>query len=499
MPLPSDKPREPDKKFVACADASYVQAIVRANCVLPPGPATFMPSMLRYLVDPYGVFRALARKYGDPFLLPIPGTPGSVVTCSAEGVRAVIGADREQFTPLISEATYQLFGRASIFVQHGDDHHQARKLMTPPFHSRRLGDYGALMESIVERHMATWQPGDVVPMHAVAHQMTLDIILRVLFGIEPHDARSRRFHAALDAGLDELGPLILHTKFLRRKFFGFGPWSRALRLVEDMRAALMAEIELHRADHDPDAPERDVLDGFLRARYEDGRAMTDLEIRDRLSDLIIGGHETTAVAIAWACYELCRDRASLDRLHAELDAGWTGPAPAQLAAVPYLEAVCLETLRLHPSVVFLSRRLARPLAMQGYEIPAGMAVSMALPVVHTDERVFPDPLRFAPDRFLGRTYAPAEFLPFGGGHKRCMGPAFGLYELEVTVATLLRAFDVAAKRDRASASRPRTITVVPRDGVDLVLRARRGGRRPSRPITPAPETASAPSALRAAR
>jgi cytochrome P450 len=455
----------------------------------------FMPSMLRYLVDPYGVFRALAKKYGDPFLLPIPGTPGSVVTCSAEGVRAVISADRSQFTPLISEATYQLFGRASIFVQHGDDHHQARKLMTPPFHSRRLGDYGMLMESIVERHMATWKPGDVVPMHVVAHRMTLDIILRVLFGIEPNDDRSRRFHAALDDGLEELGPLILHLNFLRKQFFGFGPWARAMRLVGEMRAALTAEIELHRATHDPSAPERDVLDGFLRARYEDGRAMTDLEIRDRLSDLIIGGHETTAVAIAWGFYELCRSPESLERLSADLEAGWTGPAPEQLAAVPYLEAVCNETLRLHPSVVFLSRRLARPLVMQGYELGPGMAVSMALPVVHTDERVFPDPLRFMPERFLGRTFDPAEFLPFGGGHKRCMGPAFGLYELKVTIGTVVRAFDFVAKRDRVSPCRPRTITVVPRDGVDLVLRARPTRRRA---VTPVVETASAPNGLRAA-
>jgi cytochrome P450 len=437
----------------------------------------FMPAMLRYLVDPYGVFRALAKKYGDPFLLPIPGTPGSLVTCSSEGVRPIISADRSQFMPLISEATYQLFGHASLFVQHGEEHHNARKLMTPPFHSRRLGDYGAMMEAIAQRHMTDWRAGEVVPMHAVAHRMTLDIILRVLFGIEPHDARSQRFHRALDDGLDALGPLILHTKALRRNFLGFGPWARAMRLVEDLRAALMAEIARHRAE-----PHDDVLDGLLHVRYDDGSALTDLQLRDRLSDLIIGGHETTAVAIAWAFYELGRSPAALDRLVTELDEHWTGPSPEQLAALPFLEAVCLETLRLHPSVVFLSRRLARPLVIQGYEAPAGMAVSMALPVVHTDERVFPDPLRFSPERFVGRTYEPAEFLPFGGGHKRCMGPAFGLYELQITIATVLRTFRIAPLRDRASAARPRTITVVPRDGVDLVLRE----RRTRRSVTTAP-------------
>lgn len=459
---------------------------------LPRGPATFLPSLLRYLVDPYGVFRALARKYGDPFLFPIPGTRGSVVTGSPEGVRAVIGADREQFVPLVTEATYQLLGECSIFLQAGDHHHEARKIMAPPFHAHRLGEHGAIMESIVARHMAGWRAGDVVAMHAVAHRMTLDIILRVLFGIAPgHRDRLARFHAALDEGLDSLGPTVLYARPLRRRFGGFGPWSRALRLVDDMRAALMAEIARHRASPGPG----DVLDALLAARYEDGSALGDLEIRDRLSDLIIGGHETTAVAIAWAFYELCRSPDAMDRLVAEIDARWTGPDPRQLAALPYLEAVCLETLRLHPSVVFLSRQLARPLAVQGYEVPAGMVISMALPVVHTDERVFREPLRFHPERFVGRSYAPSEFLPFGGGHKRCLGAAFGLLEMKVALATVLRAFRVALLHDRPTGARPRTITVAPRRGVELVLVERRASatRRPAG-VRPAAETASAPSA-----
>ena len=452
---------------------------------LPPGPASFVPSLLRYQVDPYGVFRALAKKYGEPFLLTLPGTQGTVVTGSAEGARVIIAADREQFTPLVTEVTPQLFGDASIFMQKGDAHRQARKLMAAPFHAHRLGPYGELMETITEHHATSWRTGDIVPMQSAVHRMTLDIILRVLFGIAPGEPRSQRFHRALDDGLETLGPAILYAKFLRRRFWGFGPWSRALRLVDDMRSALMAEIALHR-----ERPgSGDVVDGLLRARYEDGSPLTDLEIRDRLSDLIIGGHETTAVAIAWALHELCRAPEAMERLVAELDAKWAGPDPAELAALPYLEAVCQETLRLHPSVVFLSRRLAKPLELLGYELPAGMAVSMALPVLHTDPRVFPDPLRFAPERFVDKTYEPGEFLPFGGGHKRCMGPAFGLYEMKITIATLLRAFRIGLARPATAAARPRTLTVVPKDGVDVVILEKRASRG----------TASARSRVAAAR
>lgn len=441
---------------------------------LPRGPASFFPSLLRYLVDPYGVFRALARDYGDPFLFPVPGTPGAVVTCSADGVKAVVSADRDQFTPFVTEATYQLLGECSIFLQRSDQHFQARKLLTPPFHSQRLREHGEVMAAIVGHHMADWRAGDVVPMHTVAHRMTLDIILRVLFGIGPDTPeRLLRFHAALDDGLDSLGPMILHTKALRRRFGGFGPWSRALRLVADLRAALMAEIAEHRAH----PGSGDVLDVLLAARYDDGRALTDLELRDRLSDLIIGGHETTAVAIAWAFYELCRSPEAMARVVDEIDARWTGPDPRALEALPYLEAVCLETLRLHPSVVFLSRQLARPLQLQGYDVPAGMTISMALPVIHADPRVFPDPLRFFPERFIGKSYAPSEFLPFGGGHKRCMGAAFGLHEMKVTIALVLREFRLALRHARPTGARPRTITVAPRRGVDVVLVERRAHRR----------------------
>jgi len=451
---------------------------------LPPGPTSFVPSLLRYQVDPYGVFRALAKKYGEPFMLALPGTPGTVVTGSAEGARAIIAADREQFVPLVSEVTPQLFGDASIFMQKGDAHRQARKMMAAPFHAHRLDRYGELMETIVQHHMTSWRTGDVVPMQTAVHRMTLDIILGVLFGHAPGEPRSQRFHHALDDGLETLGPAILYAKFLRRRFWGFGPWSRALRLVDDMRAALMAEIQVHR-----ERPGNDVIDGLIRARYEDGTPLTDLEIRDRLSDLIIGGHETTAVAIAWALHELCRAPHAMTRLVDELDANWTGPNPAQLEALPYLEAVCNETLRLHPSVVFLSRRLAKPLDVLGYQLQPGMAVSMALPVLHTDPRVFPDPLRFVPERFVGKTYAAGEFLPFGGGHKRCMGPAFGLYEMKVTIATVLRAVRIALARPAGAAARPRTITVVPKDGVDVVIVEKRVTR----------ETASAPSRVAAAR
>jgi cytochrome P450 family 110 len=429
------------------------------------------------------VFRALARKYGDPFVFPIPGTPGSVVTGSSEGIASVIGADREHFVPLVTEATFQLLGASSIFLQRSDDHRQARKIMTPPFHTYRLRDHGPAMAEIVAGHMASWRAGDTMPMHVIAQRMTLDIILRVLFGIGPADRdRLQRFHAALDDGLESLGPAILYARPLRRRFGGLGPWSRALRIVEDLRAALMAEIALHRARGGTAV--EDVLDVFLAARYDDGQPMSDLEIRDRLSDLIIGGHETTGAAISWAFDELCRHPDVMTRLVAEIDERWAGPDPRDVVAVPYLEAVCLETLRLHPSVVFLSRQLARPLAIAGHDVPAGLVVSMALPVVHTDPRVFPDPLRFQPERFLGRSYAPSEFLPFGGGHKRCMGAGFGLHEMMVTLATVLRGFRIALRDMRPASARPRTITVVPRRGVELVLVEKRTPRAIMARVTP---------------
>lgn len=216
----------------------------------------------------------------------------------------------------------------------------------------------------------------------------------------------------------------------------------------------------------------DMLDQLMRARRPDGSALSDREIQVHLSDMVVAGHETTTVAIAWTCYELCRHPSVMARVVAEID---RHPAPrdaAALAQLRYLEAVCNESLRLHPPLVFLSRTVARPMCVAGHDVPAGMGVSLVLPLIHRDPSTFPEPQQFRPERFLERGYGPDQFLPFGGGAKRCLGSSFAVQEMMIVLAALLSRFKIRLRRDRPVRARARIITVAPADGVELVLERR---------------------------
>ena len=424
------------------------------------GPATATLTLARYMLDPYGVFPALLARYGDPFHLPLPGSPGTIVTGHPEGVRAIIGADPDTFEPWRIEATAILLGEQSLFLQKGERHRAARKLLTPPFAVGATRGFAGMMRELARAGFSSWDRGGRVRVQDTTQQITLSIIVRALFGARGE--RAALLERTLADGLDSLGPAILYLKFLRRELGGFGPWARALRMVGKLRELLLEEIASRRAGGGPGG---DVLTGLVAARFDDGTGMTDVEIRDRLSDIVVAGHETSAVALSWLAEELGRHPVVRARLDEELQALHPDADPAEVAALPYLDAVCQEVLRLHPPLVFLTRRVVKPLELRGRVIEPGCGVSMAVRAVHTHAGTFDDPLAFAPERFLDRSYAAHELLPFGGGAKRCIGAAFGMMELKQIAFEMLRRYELELVSTKPAHAAARTITVCPRGGV----------------------------------
>jgi cytochrome P450 len=261
-----------------------------------------------------------------------------------------------------------------------------------------------------------------------------------------------------------LSPSVMFIKALQHNFFGLGPWARLQRTTGALEAHLNAVLDERRRDG---KPREDILSMILEARYDDGSAMTNRQVFETMMTLVIAGHETTALSLAWALWLLHRHPAVLERLMAELatvDAG----DPEAVTKLPYLEAVCNETMRLKPIASSILRVLKEPLDFAGYRLPAGTAVAASIIALHRREDLYPEPNAFRPERFVERTFAPWEFMPFGGGNRRCIGSAFALFEMKIVLAAVLRARKMTLVNKGEIGEAPRSTVIGPRKKITFV-------------------------------
>jgi cytochrome P450 family 110 len=427
---------------------------------LPPGPKSALWQTLRYLRDPDGMVSSLAARYGDPFTVPTLGGP-IVTTGTPEGVKAIFGADPETFSPYGAEGFLPVLGRGSILVQHGAAHRRSRKLMQPPFHHARMRAYGAAMVEITLRHFAA-APGGRFDVERLFRDISLEVILRTVFGIG--EARVGPARAAVLGAIGGFSPVLALFSRLRHSFFP--PWRRFVRLLAAVHEMLRSEIEARRAKSNGDGGGSDICALLVAARDEDGRAMEDQEIIEQLFTMVVAGHETTATALSWAVDELWRQPELLGRAREALRP--TGGEPEKLAAEPLLDAICAETLRLRPLIAIAGRRLERPFVLGGRELPAGVGVGACLLTAHRRPELYPEPDRFSPERFLnGKAFPPHEYLPWGGGARRCLGAAFAMYELKLVLGTLILNGTLELTGPRARFG-TRAATMGPKGGVKVV-------------------------------
>jgi cytochrome P450 family 110 len=433
---------------------------------LPPGPRSSIGSLVRYFRDPIGCMQPLTQEYGDTFLFP--GNPALVMTGDPAGIKAIYTADPDTFEPLNQDLGI-FVGPRSVILASGANHKRARKLMMPPFHGARMRSYGEQMIHLATEIGKKFEVGQTVTTSDTLQGLSLDVILQVVFGVTERASMEALGRLLLEI-TNGISPLLALFPALRREFGGMGPYARFLERRRRLHAALDDLIAKGKAA----GAREDILSLLLAARTEDGQPMDDEEIRDQLILLVVAGHETTAIAMAWALYALHRpeNAAVLGRLRDELSALGPDPEPEKLAKLPYLEAVCNETHRRYPLAPAPSpRKLLRPLEVVGYNLPVGTGVAAAISVAHFREEVYPEPMQFKPERFLDRTYSPFEFLPFGGGARRCLGAAMASYEMKLVLGTWIRnhRFRLASlKPDKGAV---RLANAGPRHGVKLVVEA----------------------------
>ena len=350
-----------------------------------------------------------------------------------------------------------LLGENSVLVLDEKRHIGQRRLLLPPFHGERMQGYGEKMAAIAAREIESWPTGTPYRLRPRMQAITLEIIIETVFGVHG-GARIEPLRAALRDFLD----LTTDPRFLV-PMLAIGPDRiRSLpafrRRVERVDELIAAEIAERRAAADL-ADRDDVLSMLIAARHEDDSPMSDQEIRDELLTLLVAGHETTATALAWAVERLARHPEKLERLRAEVLAGEEA----------YLTATIQETLRLRPVISIVIRRLTEPVELGGYELPAGAAVVPAIHLVHRDPRIYLEPGRFLPERFLEQPPGTYTWIPFGGGIRRCLGAAFAQFEMTVVLRELVRRHQIRPSDPAPERNFRRAITETPRRDAEVVL------------------------------
>lgn len=424
-------------------------------------PAVALPRPLqtaRFVGRPVAFMEHWRRRLGETFRARFYG-PGEVVFVSdPPSLKALFAADRvNTIAPGRNLILEPLLGPGSLLLQEDDEHLRRRRLMLPPFHGERMRAYEGVIREATERAVTSWPRGEEFALHPSMQAITLEVILRAVFGVEDAERRRVLRDSLVEILAATASPLAIGyaTPGVRR----LPAYRRLDRLRARADGVLRAEIAERRADPDVGSRE-DILSLLVSARFEDGSRMGDAELRDQLVTLLLAGHETTATALAWTFDLLLHDRAAHERLRAELASGER----------EYLEAVVNESLRVRPVVPFTGRELRADAKLGGFELPAGSIVMAAIYLVHTRADVHPDPRAFRPERFLGDD-PPETFswIPFGGGTRRCIGAAFAQFEIRIAIETIMRSVELRAATPELERPVRRNVTLSPARGTRAVV------------------------------
>jgi cytochrome P450 len=425
--------------------------------------------MIRWIRNPLPVMDEAQRRFGDAFTMRLAGMPAPLVVVShPEVIKEIfaLGPD-EAHAGKANLVLKPFLGVHSLLLLDGAEHLRQRKMMLPAFHGERMHAYGRSMIDLAHEAIDCWPLGRAFPAHGPMQQITLQVILRTVFGV----AEGPRFAELADVVTRTLRiaawpPLLFD--FMQRDLGPASPWGRYKRLSGRAGEIIRAEIRDTRAKGT--AGRADVLAMMLDARDEAGRPLSEDEIHDELITLLIAGHETTATSLAWALRWILPDTRLVGRLRDEI--ATASDDPQALARLELLDATVKEALRLQPIIPLVARVLQERFVSGGLDLAPGTVVAPSVHLVSRRPSLYPEPERFLPDRFLTFKPAPWEWLPFGGGLRRCIGQAFAIYEMKMVLAAILARIDARLATNDVRVSR-RAITLTPSGGLPIVVTVRR--------------------------
>ena len=441
---------------------------------LPDGPRIPPALQLFYWIgDPLNFLEKSASRYGDVFTLRLGHFDPFVMICHPQAIQELLTQDAKQFEEGRGNGIVEpLVGTNSLLVLDGDRHKRERKLLMPPFHGESVRAYAQMICQITTQVASQWTQGEPVDVRAAMQEITLEVILHAVFGISEGDRYGQLkplIAAMLNTFDSPLRSSPLFFKFLQRDWGAWSPWRQFSQRQQKIRALLQAEIDERRTN--PELIGKDVLSLMILARDETGQPMTDEELQDQMLTLLIAGHETTATALTWAFYWVYQQPEVQDKLFQELDL--VGDCePMNITRLPYLTAVCQETLRIYPVAPVAFPRIAKsPGEIMGYQFEENTTFFPCIYLVHHREDLYPDSHCFKPERFIERQYSAYEFLPFGGGSRLCLGHALAMLEMKLVLATVLSNYQLLADSKPVRAAR-RGLTIAPASKVQVIVKKR---------------------------
>ena len=453
----------------------------------PDGPKNPpLIQMLQWITDPVGYMETAAQRYGDIFTTQVGWNLGpQVFVSNPQAIGQIFMGEPKQFSPfneLFNNYAKSFVGEHSLLRIEGQSHRRQRQLLMPPFHGERMQAYGVQICSITERVMSRLAQNKPFKARDAMLDISLEVIFQVVFGLQSGE-RCYKLKQLLTAWLDTVsspaGGTLLLLPFLQRDLGPLSPWREFQNLTKELTEQLYAEIRERRQQNDPSGT--DILTLLLSAKDSENVGMTDEELFDDLLTLLAVGHETTATAMAWMLYWVHYHPEVHNKLLEELDTLDDSLDQMAISRLPYLTAVCSETLRIYP-VVFLNfpHLVREPIEVMGYSLAPGTKVVACIYLTHHRQDLYPEPDRFKPERFLGRQFSPYEYFPFGGGSRRCLGAALAQLEMKLVLATILLRYQLALSDNHIVRPQNRlNIILAPAGGVKMVLQGKR--RRFERP------------------
>ena len=437
-------------------------------------PTVKSPSPIQlwqWITEPIDYLDNSEREYGDIFKIRMSGVFNNCVFLSdPKAIQQVLtGTDKQFAAPgSINGILKPFLGDRGVILLDGGEHRQRRQLLMPQFHGDKIRVYTELICKLTRDLVAGWQIDETINLREQMQSISLSVILQTVFGLyegERYEQIQAKLIQVISLTESPVKSSFLFIPALQQDLGAWSPWGRFLRDREVLDRLLYAEIADRRRNYQPDRS--DILNLLIGSKDAEGNGMSDIELHDELMTLLFAGHETTATALAWAIYWINHLPEVKAKLMAEIATIGTERDPLTISRLPYLNAVCSETLRIYPVGMLTFPRITRePVSVQGYDLPADTVVVGCIYLTHHREDLYPEPDLFKPERFLERQFSPYEYLPFGGGSRRCIGMALAQLEMKLVIVEILSHCQLELTSKLPAVPARRGVTLGPKGGIE---------------------------------